>query len=254
LINTENYKIDMKTKKRGEEFISCLGSNYNQPIADLVGHLLTVQLPDFPDDPPCNPEVDYAVSLVVLLVLSFEAWMSRARYIFDEKLLTRALIKKDKNVIHWLESLNEPKLLPIVERWSEIYFLRDAIVHNHIWTYTQIWIDGRAHYSDFNIDSKWQTDSKFKNIVKGILPLSSFPRSKKLNLIVVPSFVGRREVATVFKTVKDTLKILEELGYIKIVPKIHHVRFGGKLSFPFWRLIGAIQRPLHIFNKPRTAG
>jgi hypothetical protein len=219
-----------------------LGSNYNQPIADLVDHLLAVQLPDFPDDPPCNPEVDYAVSLVVLLVLAFEAWMSRARYIFNEDQLTRELTRNDSNVIRWIASLGEPKLLSIIKRLSDIYFLRDAIVHNHIWTYTQICIEVRVRYSGFNIDSKWQTNSNFKNIVNGTLPLSSFPRSKKLNLIVVPSFIGSREVVAVFKTVKDTLKILEEFGYIKIVPKIAHVRFGGKLSFPFWRLIGAIQR------------
>lgn len=240
----------MKTKKCSEEFISCLGSNYNQPIANLVACLLAVPLPDSPDEPPCNNEVDYAISLVVLLVLAFEAWMSRARYIFSKDQQTRELTRHDNNVIRWIESLGEPKLSPIIERLSEIYFLRDAIVHNHIWTYTQIWVEGRALYSNFNIDSKWQTNSNFKNIVSGTLPLPSFPRSKKLNLIVVPSFVGRREVVVVFKTVKDTLKILEELGYIKMVPKISHVRFSGKLSFPFWRLIGAIQRSFLV--KPQA--
>ncbi|WP_340122854.1 hypothetical protein [Methylobacter svalbardensis] len=232
----------MKTKKRGEKFISCLGSNYKQPIANLVDCLLAVPLPDFPDEPPRNNEVDYAISLVVLLVLAFEAWMSRARYIFNEDQLTRELTRNDNNVIRWIESLGEPKLSPIIERLSEIYFLRDAIVHNHIWTYTQIWIEGRVLYSNFNIDSKWQTNSNFKNIVNETLPLSSFPRSKKLNLIVVPSFVGRREVVAVFKTVKDALQILDELGYIKVVPKVPHVRFDGRLSFPFWNLIGTIQR------------
>ncbi|MCK9621527.1 MAG: hypothetical protein M0R47_13445 [Methylobacter sp.] len=237
----------MKTKKCSEEFISCLGSNYNQPIANLVAGLLAVPLPDFPDEPPRNNEVDYAISLVVLLVLDFEAWISRARYLFNERVLT----KNDMSVISWLKSLNQPKMLPIIERLSEIYFLRDAIVHNHIWTYKQIWIEGRVRYSGFNIDSKWQTtDNKFKNIVNGTLPLSSFPRSKKLNLIVIPSFVGRREVVAVFKTVKDTLKILEELGYIEIVHEISHVRFDGKLSFPFWRLIGVIQRSFLV--KPQA--
>ena len=83
---------------------------------------------------------------------------------------------------------------------------------------------------------------KFSNIVKGKLPLSSFPRTKLLNLMVVPSFVGRKEVALIFKTVKDALKLLDELGYLEIVPKVPYVRFGGKLSFPFWSLIGRIQK------------
>lgn len=230
----------MKKKKQGEEYISCLASNFKQPIAVLVERLLAVQLPDSPDDPPRNPEVDYATSLVVLLVLAFEAWMSRARY-FDKRLHTQ---KNDKaSVIPWMKLLNDPKLQPIIDRLSEIYFLRDAIVHNHIWTFTQSWDQGRAHYSNFNLDRTWQSrPSKINNIVKGKLPLPTFPRTKRLNLVVVPTFVGRREVAAVFKTVKDALKILDELKHVKIVPKVPYVRFGGKLSFPFWNLIGTIQK------------
>jgi hypothetical protein len=232
----------MKKKKHGKEYISCLASNFEQPIAVLVDRLLVVQLPDFPDDPPRNPEVDYAISLVILLVLTFEAWMSRARY-FDKRLHAQ---KNGKAfVLPWMKSLNDPKLQPIIDSLSEIYFLRDAIVHNHVWTYTQSWAQGRAHYSNFNLDLTWQSKpSRINNIVKGKLPLPSFPRTKKLNLVVVPTFVSRREVAAVFKTVKDALKILDELKYVKIVPEVPegpYVRFGGKLSFPFWSLIGRIQ-------------
>lgn len=226
-------------KKRGKEFISCLASNFKQPIAVLVDRLIAVQLPDSPDDPPRNSEVDYATSIVMLLVLEFEAWLSRARYL-NEKIH----VKKDdkKAVLPWMRSLDDPKLQPIIDRLEEIYFLRNAIVHNHIWTYTQSWVQGRAHYSNFNLDLTWQSSLKdFNKIVTGKTPLPSFPRSKKLNLIVVPTFVGRREVATVFKTVKDALKILDELEHVKIVPKVSYVRFGGKLSFPFWSLIGRIQ-------------
>ena len=141
-----------------------------------------------------------------------------------------------------MKSLNDPNLKLIIARLEEVYFLRDAIVHNHIWTYTQSWIRGNAHYSNFDFDLTWQSrPKKFSDIVKGKLPLSSFPRTKLLNLMVVPSFVGRKEVALVFKTVKDALKLLDELGYLKIVPKVSYVRFGEKLSFPFWSLVGKIQ-------------
>jgi hypothetical protein len=228
----------MKTKKCGEEFISCLGSNYKQPIADLVDHLLAVPLPDFPNDPPSNPEVDYAISIIVLLVLAFEAWISRARN-FDER--TDANVKDKKYVLSWMKSLNDPKLQPLIDQLSEVYFLRDSIIHNHIWTYTQKWDQDRAHYSDFDLDLTWQSDKKkIDKFINGERPLPSFPRTKILNLIVVPNFIGRREVAAVFKTVKDALTSLDELGYIKVVPKIPHVRFAGKLSFPFWSLIDMV--------------
>lgn len=230
----------MKTKKQGEKYISCLASNYEQPIAVLVERLLKVKLPDSPDGKSLEPEVDYATTLVVLLVLQFEAWVSRARH-FDGR--THVTGRDKEDVLHWLGSFNDPSLEPIIGRLKEIYFLRDAIVHNHIWTYTQSWIQGNASYSNFDFDQTWQSrPKKFSNIVKGKLPLSSFPRTKFLNLMVVPGFTGRKDVAIVFKTVKDALKLLDELGYLKIVPRVSYVRFGEKLSFPFWSLIGSIQK------------
>lgn len=230
----------MKTKKRGEKFISCLASNYKQPIAVLVERLLRVKLPESLDGKPLEPEVDYATTLVVLLVLQFEAWVSRARH-FDGR--THITGGEKEDVLRWLGSLNDPRLELIISRLKEIYFLRDAIVHNHIWTYTQSWAQGNAHYSNFDLDLTWQSrPKKFSNIVKGKLPLSSFPRTKLLNLMVVPGFVGRKDVASVFMTEREALKILDELGYLETVPRVPYVRFGEKLSFPFWSLIGRIQK------------
>ena len=231
-----------KKIKPGREFISCLASHFKQPIAVLVERLLTVQLPDIPDDPPRHTEVDFATSLVVLLVLQFEAWMSSARY-FEVKDHAHQKDADKKDVIPWMKSLNDPKIQSILVRLSEVYFLRDAIVHNHIWTYTQTWIEGRAYYSNFDLDHTWQSSQKkIEKFVNGRLPLSYLPRSKQLNLVVVPTYVGRREVAAVFKTVKDALKILDDLGYVKVAPKVPYVRFDRNLSFPFWSLIGRIQK------------
>lgn len=230
----------MKTKKSGEEYISCLASNYKQPIAILVECLLKIKLPDITDGKPLETEVDYAITLVVLLVLQFEAWVSRARHFDGRDHVTGG---EKENVLRWLGSLNDSRLESIIGRLKEIYFLRDAIVHNHIWTYTQSWNQGTACYSNFDFDQTWQSrPKKFSDIVKGKLPLLSFPRTRLLNLMVVPGFAGRKDVAVVFKTVKDALKLLDELGYLKIAPKVPYVRFGEKLSFPFWNLIGRIQK------------
>lgn len=239
----------MRTNRRGEIFVSCLASNFKQPIADMVDRLLTVRSPDLPEDPPRVPEVDYATTLLVLLVFSFEAWISRARFL-DRR--THANVRDKKDVLPWMRSLRDPKLQQIIESLGEIYFLRDAIVHNHIWTYVQSWEQDRACYSNFDFDLTWQSrPSRFDEIVRGKLPLAALPRSKRLNLVVVPTFIGRREVAIVFKVVKEALNLLNELGYVKIVPRVPHVRFGGKLSFPFWSLIGVIQRSFLIKKMTR---
>lgn len=236
----------MKTKKRGEKYISCLASNFKQPIANLIERLLKIQMPDFRDDPPRSTEVDYATTLVLLLVLSFEAWISRARF-FDSRTPTT----KDgwKHPVRWMETLGDAHLQPIIARLDEVYFLRDAIAHDHIWTYRQRWVQGRALYSDFDLDVTWQSSlNKVERFVRGKPPLPSFPRSKKLDLTIAPTFVSRRDVVIVFKTVKDALKILDERNHLKIVPKVPYVRFDRSHSIPFWSLIGVIQRSYLVRN------
>ena len=88
----------MKIKARGEKYISCMASNFKQPIAVLVERLLAVQMPESLDGKPRDSEVDYADTLVVLLVLQFEAWVSRARH-FDGS--TQVTDADKKYVISW---------------------------------------------------------------------------------------------------------------------------------------------------------
>ncbi|MFA6015423.1 MAG: hypothetical protein WC742_10175 [Gallionellaceae bacterium] len=225
----------MKRKKHYEKIISCLASNYKQPIAVLVERLLAVQLPEQPDGKSRESEVDYAIALITLLVLQFESLLSRARH-FDKD-------TKEKYAMQWMVSLNDTALDSIIKRLNEVYFLRNAIAHNHIWSYTQHWEEGKAYYSNFDLNFAWQSSEKeFKKIVGGKLPYQFLPSTRLLGLVVVPDFIGRKDVAIVFKTIKDVLDILYKAGHIDSGSGRPTVRFNDKLSYSFWSLIGQIQR------------
>lgn len=221
--------------KYSAEIISCMASNYHQPIAVLVERILTVQLPEQAGEKPRESEGDYAVSLIILLALEFEAWLSRARY-FDAD-------SKDKYALPWIKSLNDSALESIIQRLDEVYFVRDAIAHNHIWSYSQQRVEDKVHYSNFDLNLEWQSsENKFRRIVGGELPKLSLPRTKLLNLVVVPSFISRKDVVIVFETIRDALVILDRREHISLASQSPTVRFNGQLSFPFWSLIGQIQR------------
>lgn len=229
----------MRSDKRGELFISCLASNFRQPIAFLVERLLKAPRPESIEDRPLSSEVDVSVSLVLLLVLEFESWLARARY-FDKR--SSANRSEWKSVLKWMKSLNDQSLGKCIDDLAEVYFLRDAIAHNHIWTYRQRTVRGKARYSQFDLDISWQSDAKkVGRMIAGNFPLPDAPRTPRLNLNVVPNFVGRRDVVSVFSTIKNALAMLQKLQYVKDQPQAPCVRFRDELSFPFWALLIEIQ-------------
>ena len=232
----------MTSSKKGEISISCLADNFKQPIAFLVERLLKTPLPETPDDYPRASEVDVSVSLVLLLVIQFESWVAHGRF-FDYRPVASNKKREWKSALIWMKSLNDKKLEGIIVDLKDVYFLRDAIAHNHIWTYRKRVVQGKARYSQFNLDTSWQSSpTRVGEIVAGCLPLSEVPRTKRLNLVVAPSFVGRKEVATVFQTVKGALATLHKLKYVKVQQRVRYVRFLGELSFSFWNLQDEIER------------
>nr|WP_315482431.1 hypothetical protein [uncultured Undibacterium sp.] len=180
--------------------------------------------------PPSQSEVDYSINLITMLVLNFESWISRARFF-------QSTSKLDKYVTGWINGLNDSNLIEIKESLEEVYFLRDAICHNHIWTYNQIWEGDKVSYINFDFNLVWQgTKGNFDKLLDCTLPSPRLPRTRKMRLNIVPCFIGRQDVLIVFKVVKRALFLLDSKGHLSFVSKSPNVQFGDKLSFPFWDL------------------
>ena len=223
--------------------ISIAGNSYTYPIADLVFQLTRCKRDASYPDTPLSSEVDYSTVLILLLVLMVESYLARVRH-FDKT--TDAETKKWAT--KYLRSLKGCKRL--ANRFGEVYLLRNAIVHNHVFEYEHAWNSNGDHRDrKFRIDTSWQGASK-KAVYSEHVEIKSYAESKTklLGLRVTPTRMGREDTLKVFETVYQVLKQLHKKKYLDISIDNLYVRYQpiGQnkkiLSFPFWNLIEEISK------------
>lgn len=191
--------------------ISIAGDSYKYQIADLVFQITRCKRDPSCPDRPLNSEANYSTVLILLLVLMAESYLARVRH-FDKT--TDAETKKW--AMKYLGSLSGCKRL--ANRFSEVYLLRNAIVHNHVFEYEHVW-NSNGDYRDrkFKIDPSWQGErgataySKYVEIKKYVEP-----KTKLLGLRVIPTRMGREDVLKVFEVVHQVLKQLNKKKYLDI--------------------------------------
>jgi len=201
-----------------EEIISIIGSQLSQPIADLLDRL--VSRPYRKPDPVTSSfhEGGYAASLILLLAALVESMVARDRY-----LNPNAKGFEGKPVPEYMKHVYSYR---IHARLSELFVLRDAIVHNHVWTLNYVWskTGGRRLISATRVT--WSG----KDRLKARLNAKSF-RTKLLRAHVIPSSMDRTDVFKAFGVAISTLKLLSIHGMHPDIAS-HHVRFQGK-NVPF---------------------
>lgn len=233
----------MKRPHHAMSFISIVGDSYIRPIADLVFQLTRCKRdPAYPNQ-PLSSEVDYSTVLILLLVLLAESYLARIRH-FDKT--TDA--KTKKWATSYLRSLDGCKRLS--KRFDEVYLLRNAIVHNHVFEYEHARdLDGVYRDKKFKIDTSWQGESD-PSIYSRNVVLRKYVEHKTsiLGLRIIPTKMGREDVLIVFETVRQILIQLYKKKHLDITLEHLHVPYQpiGKnrkiLSFPFWNLIEEIRK------------
>jgi len=140
----------LRYPRGGMSVISIAGDSYTHPIADLVFQLTRCKRDTSYPDTPLSSEVNYSTVLILLLVLMAESYLARVRH-FDKT--TDAKTKKWATT--YLASLDGCKRL--ANKFGEVYLLRNAIVHNHVFEYEHVW-NSNGDYRDrkFKIDTSWQ--------------------------------------------------------------------------------------------------
>ena len=212
------------------------------PIADLVSKLIRCNRDASYPETPISSEIDYSTTLILLLVLLTESYLARVRF-FDKTTDP----KKKKMAPTYLASLNGCSRL--AKRFSEVYLLRNAIAHNHVFEYQQQWnSDGHCRYRKFKIGPSWQGESNSAVYSKYVmLPKYAEPKSSLLGLRVVPGRMGREDVLIVFEVVQQVLQQLHKKKYLDLsidwhVPYQPVGQNRAQLSFPFWDLITEIRK------------
>ena len=219
--------------------VSILAGHYEQPIADLVFKLAGCQRDKKYPLLPTYHEVSYSITVTVLLVLMLESYVARMQH-------RDPTSKRRGSALGYLGSVSRfSRKLP---RLKEVFILRDAIAHNHVHAYDQLWSkEGAPTKSNFHLDDSWQANSpKYDSRV--VRSRRSPPRTKLLRLNVLPTMICRSDVQKVFLEVHNVLAWLHKKGHLDIAIENTHVRFismkSGKetkhYSFPFWELSGEI--------------
>ena len=210
-----------------DSLVSILGASYFQPIADLIERWLASPRPRSNTVQSGYYEHGYAASAILLLVAMFESYVVRVRYVKHASVPSKLRNALDV-LFHVWPGLRQKKAL------TDIYVLRDAIFHNHLWELEFSWggspsmiLHGATKHPAFG-------DRKFSARVN-----PTTRRTKALGLSIVPTRVNRTDVRKVFETLWKTLLFIESKDRQQCYVSHIHVQFRGKTRL-FGDLIGEL--------------
>ena len=134
----------------------------------------------------------YSVTIIVLAAVLFESNLSRIRY------LERDTSKK--SVVEYFATINPDAEL--VEAIREVFTVREAIVHNHVWIALIDWDKGNIpKFVKRPIFHEGYGDKRFREVLD-----RETLCSRRLTLNLVPSRIWRHDVYIVLKIVGEALR------------------------------------------------
>lgn len=202
--------------RHNEIQISILGSAYFQPIADLIDHMLSHGMLRSNAVQSGYFENGYAASIVLLLVAMFESYVVRARFVLRPRDVANRC-----PVVNVLLRLY-PKL-PNKKALEDVYVLRDAIFHNHLW---EIEYSISKHGHMIYRKAAKDPDSGDRKHAARVNP--STRRTKTLKLHAVPTCIDRQDVKKVFATLWTLLIFLESKNRNQCYVSHVHVKYRRK--------------------------
>jgi hypothetical protein len=222
------------TTAHKDTIVSIIGSQYFQPIADLLGAFLKRTPPKSDAVNAGYYEGAYVVSIILLLVAAVESVAARDRY-FNKKPAARKHIAVP-------EYMKEMYGYRGYARLSELYVIRDAIFHNHVWVLDFLaYESGNRQLLSANRIS-WSGNDRLTQRLK-----SGTRRTKLLGLNAIPSQMDRRDLLKVFDVAISALHFFERRGANPVHVLRGTVGFQG-VRTPFAelreRLANALSQPL----------
>jgi hypothetical protein len=211
-----------------ETLVTVSGSSYFQPILDLAEKLLLRERGKVVAGKVGYRENGYSLSIVLLLVVALESYVGRVRYLQSNAPGGGQPRPVRMSVPDYLVSLR--KSFRLQKSLTEVFVLRDAIAHGHVWELTVSRYAGRGQILLSASLLPGYGDYKHKVVLN--------PRTKRstiAGLNLVPSAVGRREVIKVIDLVWRTLEFLARSNLLERSAFSFHGRFQGR-PFDFWEL------------------
>jgi hypothetical protein len=203
--------------RRKQKLVSILGASYFQPIADLLDRWLSRPKPPRPNKVQSGYfEHAYAAAVILLIVAMFESYVSRLRFAQRPRVPV--------NTRHALDVLIGlyPKFRQ-KEALADVYVVRDAIFHNHLWEIEYSWSGSPSMILHNAVMDPAFGDKRFRSRVN-----LHTRRTKALGLNVVPIRLDKRDVLKVFETTWKALLFLESMDRWQCYVSDQNIRFRGK--------------------------
>ena len=179
--------------------VSIVGDAYAQPICDLLSRLFAPNRKSWRNAVKVSSvENGYAVSVCVLAVLCLESYIMRARY----RSTSFKTSGRDRSALTFFRQ-RFPNYHSH-DQLSEVFVLRDAIAHNHLWEIEYSSVPEqepriqRAHLDNVS------GDAKYREHVDRVRH-----RTKRLGLRVIPFQVGRKDAVSVLAQLFQALHHME---------------------------------------------
>jgi len=201
--------------KNHSGYLSCIGFNLLQPITDNLEKLERFKGRKPNEVQASRHENGYAISAILLTIVLLESSIGRTQEIINKGKNRRKIIALDfvkKHYKRYYRSI------------EELYVLRDAIVHNHLWDST-IEIDlnsGQLRLLSANLISGYG-DKKFSRVIN-----INTRRTKHLSLNLFPTRINRSDTIKTLRWVCKFLLFLEKnnTNYVYLSPQ--SVKYHGK--------------------------
>jgi hypothetical protein len=201
------------TNQREFGYVSVIGFSYLYPLMDLLDKLLLLE--GSPNEVQASErENGYASAIIVMSVLMVESAIARVKLDMN--------VTKPKSALQFMKSKFQHYAgLPILE---ELFVIRDAIVHNHLWQAKITW--------DQNRDMKLLSAAKWEG--SGDTKLSSVldpntRRTKILGLNLFPTRIAKDDAILVMRKSTEILHYIEVNGSNLVDVSNQYVEFRGQL-------------------------
>jgi len=189
--------------------------SYLHPITALLEQSASFNS-EGPNEVQAAPmENGYSAAIIILTVFLIESSINRTQYIRNEQ-----PPKKPLDFVH----STYPKS-GFLEKLEELFVVRDAIAHNHVWEAQFSWEDQSQMHLISAKKGQGYGDKKFKKVLN---PQTRKTRQFGLNLF--PTSICRADAVLVLKTAVEFLLFLEneDRRYVYISPQ--PVKFNGRIT------------------------
>lgn len=175
------------------EYVSLIGTAFIDPIASLIERLIKFNLKGPNEVQASVIENGYSASIIVLTVILIESVLNKTRFNMGKDGRVQAF--KFYNSISSDIQLNQ--------ELEEVFVLRDAIAHNHVWSSCVEWNENGLEFIDSPERQAGYGDNKYRNVID--------EKKRETRLLRLNLFPTRICLNDVYKVLNVANKLFENL-------------------------------------------